>query len=238
MKRLFIAAAISLTLLSPRLSKAERYFATVENGDRNEAAARVQERLSDLGYYLYKSTGSYGNVTARAVQAFQSQAGLPVTGKIGGADWKLLFSDEAPLKQFIATVPVSYPGQNSSFRMTGSPVPWEEIKSLLKEGETFKIYNAATGQPCEVVFVSGEGHADVRVKPRSVEAALLKEWLGSTNSFYKIGAVAEIGDVKAACSLQWDGKEKACVYFSGSVSHVGGFPDAEHNELTAKAAGQ
>lgn len=238
MKKKCFAVLILLFALCAPCARAERCFASVKNGDRNEAAARVQERLFDLGYYVYKTTGSYGNVTARAVQAFQQAAGLPVTGRIGEEDWKLLFSKDAPLKQFIATVPVDFPGQNSKFTVFGEPVPWEELRPLFVPGQTYRIINAATGGSCRLVFRSGEGHADMAVEPRSVEADVLKQWLGSRNSFYKIGCVMEIEGKMAACSLQWDGNEKACVYFYGSVSHVLGLPDAEHEGLVLKAAGR
>ena len=63
-------------------------------------------------------------------------------------------------------------------------------------------------------------------------------WLGSQNSFYKIAVTALIDGQPIAASLQWDGSSRACLYFSGSSSHVLGLSDAEHDSLVKKAAGQ
>lgn len=42
-----------------------------------------------------RGDGWYGPVTAATVRAFQGANGLPVTGRVDEATWKLLFSEDA-----------------------------------------------------------------------------------------------------------------------------------------------
>lgn len=238
MKRILLICLAFIICMCPIGAPAEREVSSVKNGDRTEDATRVQKRLFELGYYTYKPTGSYGNVTARAVQAFQSQAGLPVTGAVSEEDWKMLFSADAPVKPFLATIPVRFTAQGSYFNKFGELVSWEKVRPLLQEGQAYRVTNCVTGNSCKLTYVSGSGHADMRVVANSTDAVMLKDWLGNANDFYKLGAVMEIDGLKAACSLQWDGKTGVCVYFYGSVSHVNGLQDCEHNSLVLKAAGR
>lgn len=50
----------------------------------------LQQRLAILGNYLGKADGIYGPGTRASVQVFQEQHGLPVTGRMGAADWRAL----------------------------------------------------------------------------------------------------------------------------------------------------
>jgi peptidoglycan hydrolase-like protein with peptidoglycan-binding domain len=50
--------------------------------DSGPEAARVQERLLELGFWLDMVDGLYGHVTRQAVMAFQKYWGLPATGTV------------------------------------------------------------------------------------------------------------------------------------------------------------
>jgi peptidoglycan hydrolase-like protein with peptidoglycan-binding domain/3D (Asp-Asp-Asp) domain-containing protein len=54
----------------------------VERGDRGLSVALVQETLKRLGYFSHPVTGSFGDVTSAALEAFQAWAGLPVGGAV------------------------------------------------------------------------------------------------------------------------------------------------------------
>ena len=63
---------------------------------------------------------------------------------------------------------------------------------------------------------------------RLASAAMLSKWLGTANSFYKCAILFELDGQWLAASMQWDCENHVCVYFPESLSHVNGYPDAEH----------
>ena len=51
--------------------------------DTGAGVAAIQQRLSDLGYWLGGVDGQYGNLTVQAVYAFQKVNGLTIDGQVG-----------------------------------------------------------------------------------------------------------------------------------------------------------
>lgn len=68
---------------------------TYQIGSSGEEVKKIQERLTELGYYNGACDGEFGNLTAEAFMAFQAAAGLTADG-IAGSDRELLYSDNAP----------------------------------------------------------------------------------------------------------------------------------------------
>lgn len=66
-----------------------------QNGSTGKEVKKIQERLTELGYYSGPIDGDFGNATESAYRAFQAAAGLVVDG-IAGSDRKVLYSDDAP----------------------------------------------------------------------------------------------------------------------------------------------
>lgn len=60
-----------------------RAGAVLEQGDRGEEVARVQQQLADLGYWLGTADGVFGSLTEQAVLAFQGWEGLARDGVVG-----------------------------------------------------------------------------------------------------------------------------------------------------------
>lgn len=236
-KHATICICLILLLTLSAYCMADRDIDLPSSGDRTEEITRVQKRLFDLGYYTYKPTGSYGSVTSRAIALFQGMIGHEQTGSMTRSEWDILFSDQAPLRQFIVTVPVTFKGQNEYFRVTGEAMPWSTVKGLLEPGGLYTLTNCATGDSCQVAYESGNGHGEFYVGTGTVADYHIEQWLGRSNSFYKIACVMTIGGKNVACSIQWDGANRLCVFFTGSTSNVAGLGDVEHDSLIKKAAG-
>lgn len=212
-----------------------RTLDTLTKGSKGQDVVRLQTRLMDLGYNTYKATGSYQNLTISCVKAYQAAAGLAQTGSLTVEEQLALYDSNAPIAPFSAAVPLTYTAQSSYFVTRGTEVLWAQVKKALTPGTAITLTNCATGESCQVIYLGGEGHAEVDA---TAAARVLTGWLGSTNSFYKVAVTAEIEGMAVASSLQWDGVSRGCLYFSGSTSHVNGLVDAEHNELVKKAAGK
>ncbi|TXR55229.1 L,D-transpeptidase family protein [Quadrisphaera setariae] len=65
-------------------------------GDRGPAVLALQQRLSDLGYWLGAPDGSYGDLTSQAVMALQGAADLRRDGLVGPAVLAALDSGVRP----------------------------------------------------------------------------------------------------------------------------------------------
>ena len=67
----------------------------LKKGSQGEKVEKLQQRLSDLGFYQGAIDGDFGDRTELAFKQFQQAAGLYVDG-IAGSDMDVLFSDDAP----------------------------------------------------------------------------------------------------------------------------------------------
>lgn len=65
------------------------------NGSTGEEVTKIQNRLTELGFYTGAIDGNFGDATEKAYRAFQEAAGLTVDG-IAGSDRDVLYSDDAP----------------------------------------------------------------------------------------------------------------------------------------------
>lgn len=211
----------------------------IQTGDKGEEVVRVQTRLFDLGYYTYKPTGSFRTVTKSAVVTYQAASGLMSDGSVGQETATALFLRSAKRVDFHAEIPLTYTAQGT-ITEKGNPIPWTTVRPMLVADTAYRVRNAATGEDVQLIFVSGENHADMKLPTRYADAQnavkMLNKWLGSTNSFYKCAVLFELDGQWIAASMQWNGENSVCVYFKGSTSHVLNLPDIEH-EANIKKAG-
>ena len=200
-------------------------------GDSGEEVVRIQTRLFDLGYYTYKPTGSFRTVTKTAVVAYQAASGLMSDGSVGQETVRALFSRDAKRIDFHADIPLTYTAQGT-ITQRGNVISWDTVRPKLVEGTSYRVRNAATGEEMTLVFEAGENHAEMKIPIRMAEYQNAKRmqnsWLGSTNSFYKCAVLFELDGQWIAASMQWDGADRICLYFKGSLSHVLNLPDIEH----------
>lgn len=198
---------------------------------------RVQLRLFDLGYYMYKPTGIFQTVTRNAATAYQVETGLMSDGSIGDETVQSLFAVPAKRAPFRAEVPLAFTAQGTITKF-GIALPWSDVFPRLIEGSEYTFTNAATKETCRLAFVRGENHAEFRLPAsagaRHLTQNLLKKWLGENNSFYKCGVLLDLDGQSVSASMQWDGKNSICVYFNGSASHVFGLSDKEHESIIQK----
>ena len=69
-------------------------YETLREDSEGDAVRNIQNRLSDLGYMDSSVDGYYGPMTKEAVEAFQSEAGLEVTGEADGETQKILLAEQ------------------------------------------------------------------------------------------------------------------------------------------------
>ncbi len=219
----------------------------------NEDVVRVQIRLRDLDYFNFKPTGIYQSMTADAAKEFQQKHtmddGTPMVadGTIGSQSMDILFRHNVSRADIAASIPIGESLQGEAERV-GELVSWSEVKELLVPGTAYSVFDYNTGVTFSMYFVSGEQHAEMECTD-AYNAETYRNAFGGEYNFSKRPVVVTIEGRDIAASLSgWPHGEDhysgndmdghACLYFDGSLSHVGDLPDAEHMELVYTAAGR
>ena len=72
---------------------------TLQKGSKGDEVVKLQKRLNELGYSVGKADGDFGNKTKAAIEQFQGDNGLDVTGIADEKTLELLYSEDAVSKQ-------------------------------------------------------------------------------------------------------------------------------------------
>ena len=90
------AAAEDEPEAAPEAEPEASAYDTLQKGSKGDAVRAMQQRLKDLGYLSGTVDGDFGKGTAKAVSAFQTNAGLEATGIADAATQEALFAEDAP----------------------------------------------------------------------------------------------------------------------------------------------
>lgn len=239
---LMCIALISISFL-PITAETDQFYS---NGATGEVVVRIQLRLAELGYLFYKPTGAYRSMTVEAVKAFQQRCcdvGMTVTidGVMGQESMAYLFSADAPRAKIPDSVHIAIGPTKSELEVKGEITSWSEVKSQLVEGQSYEVIDCYTGKEFTLIYGGGENHAEMEIANEDCLDNFMAVCGGEFN-FYKRPIVVKIGSKNVAASMQcyphgtdyisgngMDGH--ICVYFSGSLSHVGNLPDTEHESI-------
>lgn len=219
----------------------------------NEDVVRVQLRLRDLCYFPFKHTGNYQRMTADAAKAFQLKHtmddGTPMIadGTIGSQTMDILFRHNVSRADINANITVGT-SQVSGKVPNGELVNWSEVKGMLALGTSYLVTDYNSGTSFYLVYTGGENHAEMECKD-AFDSSVLRDVFGGEYSFFKRAVIISVNGRQIAASLQGyphgsdeygqnDMTGHVCMFFGGSLSHVGSLPDAEHQELVYKAAGR
>jgi peptidoglycan hydrolase-like protein with peptidoglycan-binding domain len=104
----------------------------VRRGSRGPDVAALQQRLTDLGYWLGNIDGAYGGLTSQAVMAFQKWVGLPRTGKADAVTMQQLVIASRPR-------PATADGNIIELDLT------RQLVFVVRDGETLWTFNTSTG---------------------------------------------------------------------------------------------
>ena len=102
--------------------------ATLQYGDRGDSVLAAQQRLTALGYYHGKCSGSYLEGTQSAVRRFQKYNGMPETGKLDVPTWVVLFSAAATARD--GTQPDATPSPAPTATPPRTPEPFTFTRTL------------------------------------------------------------------------------------------------------------
>ena len=224
-------------------------------GASGEIVVRVQVRLAELGYLNFKSTGNFQGMTVNAVKQFQQMQTKPdgspmiADGTIGEETLSTLFlpsAARAPIPQQIK-IPFG-PALSGTAQQSGQLIAWPQVKKMLTEGSTYTIIDYNTSKSFSVVYLGGANHAEVE-SASAADTATYKEVFGGEFNYSKRPVLLSIDGIQIAASLHGEphGEDSisrnemsghSCLFFEGSLSHVGSLPDTEHLKQVYVAAGR
>lgn len=221
--------------------------------DTGDYIVMVQIRLRELGYFHFKATGRFQGMTRAATIQFQTHQtnaqGQQIIsdGTIGEESAGILFSPSVIRSPIAQSIPIG-PRYDEAQTQRGEAVEWASIKAQLNTGSSYKLMDYNTGETFNMVYTGGENHAEMECTTAS-DTAKFKEVFGAEFNYSKRPMLLSLNSEWIACSLQGEphGEDAisnndmaghACLFFSGSRSHVGTVVDVEHNVNVRRATGQ
>ncbi len=228
----------------------------IKQGDSHDGIILIQQRLRALGYFNYKITGEFGNVTKLAIMAFQRENGLEDDGAIGVKTNELLFSNMArrgfgargrptptPKPRVTPT-----PKKDTSAPKYGTLIEWSRAQSLVRPGETFTIIDYSTRISWKERRLGGDNHLDSEPLTKA-DTAKLKQVYGGRFSWSRRAVLIKVGSKYYAASINgyphspyrikdnnYPGHH--CVHFYKSRTHGSNSSDPDHQRMVKRAAGQ
>lgn len=140
-------------------------YKMLSKGSSGSAVTALQTALQILGYYAGSITGSYDTATYDAVKTFQKNNGTGVDGVAGSATQTILY-ERTPRPAWEAA-PSPAPLPEGAGQMQGPSAGqvelahwFNDVKLRYRAGQTYSVYDPATGLGWNLSFYAMGNHAD------------------------------------------------------------------------------
>lgn len=241
---LILLSLLIMASLIPTVALAIVYGNSDKLKNTGEMIVRIQTRLRDLGFFLFKPTGRFQGMTTAAAIEFQKlqldSAGnaIMIDGTMGDQSLEILFSNDAQRASIPSEVHIPIGPSSAVNTIEGVITPWSEVKELLVQNNSYQIADCITGKTFSMTLVGGKSHAEMEcTTPEDTETFL--DIFGDCFNYSKRAMVIVLDEKNILCSIQGEphGTDfitgngmtgSVCVYFDGSTSHVGNIQDVEH----------
>lgn len=197
-KKNLITGVISISLLAQPLAITNVYAAShisnyqsLKIGMSGQAVKDLQQKLKVLGYFNYKTTGYFGNITKNAVLKFQNDSGLRSDGIAGKNTFNILLSKNKSLQV----------SRGSSRTAISNEWSWfGKINNILPRGTNYKITDIKTGRSFNVKRTYGTNHADSETLTKE-DTLIMKEIYGNSWAWIRRPIIVEFGNYKLPASM-------------------------------------
>ena len=212
--------------------------ATSKPGDEGNKVLKLQKALTIKGHYAGRLSGHYGDLTKKAVEAFQRSKGLSADGIAGKKTIKALFGEEAANAKAEETKKTYKTERLNWFHGANGSIP---------NGSTITIKDVETGKTFKAKRRFGTNHLDA--EPVDADATkTMKEIFGGSWSWSRRAVLVLYNGHVYAGSIngmphapedeniknnKFDGV--FCIHFYGSKTHGSDKVDKEHQNQVAKA---
>lgn len=237
----FILMTILIFLAASMLSPAGAISLSdlpLKRGSGGAVVFVVQKKLNELGFFNFRPTGYFGDMTRDAVMSFQRKNSLKANGIVDAETYSAIFSKNAlragassVIKRKIGPRIITNPSKR------GELMEWSEVLTYLTIGKEARVYDFYTGYEYSIVRVGGENHADV-VPASDEDYKMFLKTFGGSHTWEKRPVVITVDghDIAASVFGALTRKESnssfidgtLCFYFHNSTSDIGGLTDSEH----------
>lgn len=206
-------------------------------GACSDEVLRAETRLSDLGFLPSVVDGVWRENDETAFANFAAALGKDETSAL-----PLLFSKEALDFSSPAASSVFASGSSGFLLVRGSYMPWDEVKTRLKTGQTYTVTSCYSGISLHMLCVSVGTFAQFQ-PVLDWDNATLRGFFPEDSSSQKQPVAVTIDGIYVAASILCapvqlgDELPVYDLYFHGSVSDINGIPDAEHEAVVLTASG-
>ena len=162
--------------------------AAVKHGETSAEVRYIQTALKRLGHFNYPEiTGYYGDVTARAVKAFQQASSVAATG----------VADDAT----IALIKKAVPEEELVALEKMGAIDWfKTVQYVFPRECDAEVLDVDTGKTFNVRRTFGHNHADIEPLTKE-DAAIIKEIWGGTWNWTRRAVVVRVGEYVMAGSM-------------------------------------
>jgi hypothetical protein len=228
----------------------------IKTKEESDNVVLLQMRLQDLGYFKYKLTGYFGDVTKSALVEFQKQNNLSPDGVAGENTLRLMYSNDAKRAKIVDVNPPK-PKPKPRATRYGKLVDWSIVNKMWKTGMTCKVTDLDTGYVYYMKRVGGSNHADAAPINKASNATFIKTYGGEGNypNWDRRAVVVTIGGQAIAAStngyphgstgvpgngmnLPNGHLQQVCIHFLNSHGHEHNVIDAAHQYQVRRAAHQ
>ena len=246
MKKRFCLILAVMIMLLPCIALAAS-AGTLSLGDSSAEVSQMQTRLRALGYFNYRTTGKFSDMTLKALQYFQQQNGLEATGDLDGSTSELLYSTHAKLAPQSSRFSTVHGAIVKNPTVYGTVSSWEEIDSVFTVGTQGTLRDLYSDAAFVIQRVGGKNNALI-TPATAADAEAFIAMCGGESTWEKRPVLLELnGTLYAAaifCSLNHGSDAQDAplgtthLYFSGSTSDLFGIADTEMDTSVLKAAGE
>ncbi|MEG2188985.1 MAG: peptidoglycan-binding domain-containing protein [Christensenella sp.] len=248
MRKFICILIICLIFTFPMVAMAEG-DSTIKQSSTGDEVALVQTRLRDLGYFNYRPTGKFSDLTANAVKKFQLQSGIDPDGQVGSDTFDALFAAAAPRAPINPRVKkTSGPGYSGVIKEKGELSAWDSITALIPEGSQFIVQDLNSGATFNLIRTGGKNCAYVTT-PSAADYTAYRAAFGGADTWEHRAVLVRIGDTAYAASLfgmPTGGKDEfesgmaghTFLYFNNSKTDISALPDEEHILSVVRTAGK
>lgn len=208
-------------------------------GDSNSHVKKLQQALMITGYYNGNVSGNYGDLTEKAVKAYQKAKGLSADGIAGNGTIKALFGSNAA---------GSSSSSGSSDKVKTEKLDWykDKVTNVIPKNAVFTIKDVRSGRTFEARRWSGGDHMDAEPYKKA-DTETLKKCYGGTFSWNRRPILIKYNGHVYAASMNgmphgnstidnngFDGV--FCIHFYKSKTHETNRVDAAHQACVKEAA--
>jgi hypothetical protein len=203
---------------------------TSKPGDSNNSVLKLQQALTDKGYYKGRLSGNYGELTEKAVRAFQKAKGLESDGIAGASTIKALFG--------AAAAGTTYKTEKPNWFKGG--------QDLIPKDAVFSIKDVRSGRIFKVKRWSGGNHIDAEPY-RAADTKAMKAAYGGRWSWDRrpilvlynghVYAASMNGMPHGNATIKDNGFDGVfCIHFYKSKTHETNRVDPQHQACVNEAA--